>query len=485
MMYKLLLFTLATLFLQADMLPQNVLSKNCLESYQNSYLSQKDHKAFIYAREEETGKDKCNWGYGYATTEEAIDSAMKGCQSVLLNAECTLVDTDGVFKVKEGTFSRLTPVDDTPLSTEEKEKILQQSKGLILGNCLPFFRDKYLDAPGHKSFAYSVDANGHYACGYASGQMIQKNSNKEAIKACRRNKDKRGDAAPKSPCKIYAYDKQILLDAKDFDIDLHAKKKITLDKEAFEKKLAKAKEIIGNNACLMQMKYYLRGKTQQAYYFAKSIDKQACGRKEGAFSLDEAKKEAQKSCEKMAKAQGIKQPCKLLAENDKIVGKLSDFSVVQLISKKLEPEVSKSQDVKKDTKPKENMSASVPVAKALDMAAKTLNKGLPKMTDSETRLEKVTAQKKKMIYDLTLVHFTNWSMPFMKLKSLLYKDLKTQVCSDEESQMLLKKGVSISYRYSDKDARPIGTFDFDAKTCGLTTNLERIKRNILHMIKKK
>jgi hypothetical protein len=187
----------------------------------------------------------------------------------------------------------------------------------------------------------------------------------------------------------------------------------------------------------------------------------------------------------MAKAQGIKQPCKLLAENDKIVGKLSDFSVVQLVSKKFEPEVSKSQNVKKDTKPKEDMSASVPVAKALDIAAKTLNKGLPKMTDSETRLERVAAQKSKMIYDLTLVHFTNWSMPFMKLKSLLYKDLKTQVCSDEESQMILKKGVSISYRYSDKDARPIGTFDFDAKTCGLTTNLERIKKNILHMIKKK
>ena len=89
----------------AAMQPENVLAKHCLKNYNNTYLSQKDHRAFVYAREKETDKDRCNWSYGYATTQEAIDSAMKGCQSVLLNAECMLVDTDGEFTVKEGEFT--------------------------------------------------------------------------------------------------------------------------------------------------------------------------------------------------------------------------------------------------------------------------------------------------------------------------------------------------------------------------------------------
>jgi len=89
--------------LVANMLPQNVLTKNCLNSYENSYLSKDNHKAFVYAREKETDKDRCNWGYGYARVEEAIDSAMKGCQSVMLNAECMLIDSDGNFTVPNGT----------------------------------------------------------------------------------------------------------------------------------------------------------------------------------------------------------------------------------------------------------------------------------------------------------------------------------------------------------------------------------------------
>ncbi|WP_295422252.1 hypothetical protein, partial [Sulfurovum sp.] len=104
-------------------------------------------------------------------------------------------------------------------------------------------------------------------------------------------------------------------------------------------------------------------------------------------------------------------------------------------------------------------------------------------TDEETRLERVSVEKSKMVYHLTLVHFTSWSMPYLKLKSLLYNDLKSQICNDKDAQMLLKKGVSIVYSYSDKDAKPIGSFTFDAKTCGLKTNLEKLK-NLLQLNKK-
>ncbi len=171
-------------------------------------------------------------------------------------------------------------------------------------------------------------------------------------------------------------------------------------------------------------------------------------------------------------------------KNDKGVQASKVLEDLGLTVENLKIKANKKPQEKNLQKKKTQMSKSVPVQKSLEIAAKELNKNLPTMTDKEMRLERVTAEKSKMVYHFTLVHFTNWSMPFLKLKSLLYKDLKSQICNDNDSQMLLKKGVSIAYDYSDKDAKSIGTFSFDAKTCGLTTNVEQIKQNILNMIKK-
>jgi len=120
-----LLASMFTALIWADMKPETVLTQNCLNNYKNTYLSHKNHKAFVYARENETGKDRCNWAYGYDNMEEAIDSAMKGCQSYVLNAECIVVDTEGTFEVKEGLFTTLTPVDDVALSTEQIDTLMK------------------------------------------------------------------------------------------------------------------------------------------------------------------------------------------------------------------------------------------------------------------------------------------------------------------------------------------------------------------------
>jgi len=262
-MKKIFILTILALYSYADMKVEEVLGSGCLKSYKNIYMPAKKHKAFVYAREKDTYNDRCVWWFGRSSLDEAIEESMKKCQTYMLNAECILVDKEGVFKVKDGTFTPISPPDNTPLSKEEKEALAKKAKGFILGNCYPFFIDTYLKAEGHKSFAYSIDQNGNYACGYSYKSIGNIKSDKEAIKACKRNKTKRGDATPKSPCKIYAYDKKILLTPKDFNINIEPKKDTFLDEDAYFERLAKAKEIIGENACLMQMKYYLRGKTQQ------------------------------------------------------------------------------------------------------------------------------------------------------------------------------------------------------------------------------
>ena len=619
-------------YLEAGMSPDNVLAKNCLNSYKNSYLSQRDHKAFVYARERDTGKDRCNWAYGYSSIEEAIESAMKGCQSVVLNAECKVVDKDGLFDVSEGAFTKLVPIDDTPLGKEERAALHQEAKGVIRGNCLPFFEKNYLSAKGHKAFAYSIDANGNYACGYAYGHSLIEASKKQAIKSCGDNKLKRGNKAPKSPCKVYAVDKKIVLSLSDLGIDIEPKKDRFLSSDEYDKQLSLAKEIIGGGGCLMHMKYYLRGKTQQAFYFAKSGTKQACGRKEEAFTMKQAKVEAKKSCEKMASQKEIRSGCKLLAVNYEIVGKPSDFGVpregkedfaeaihkgdikkikyyitkgydVNTVSPKegttalfvaaakgekelFDTLIQKGADVKHKSKdgstlliaavmggneeivksvldkgldvnakgfggntalhvaamkfdkkmaallkahgadetitndkgmkasldtlvgemkqkveklvnetknPKEQKGKkksteagqSMPLADTLQLTAKTLNKDLPKMIDAELRFDHVDAKWKQMSFAYTLVHQTRWSMPPKNLRDLIYDDIKTQVCSDKESQGLLENGMVVSYKYRDKDKKPIDTFIFDAKACGLQTKAQKLMHLLRTISKKK
>jgi len=482
-----------TLF--ADMLPQHVLAKNCLQSYKNSYLSQNNHKAFVYARENETDKDRCNWGYGYATEEEAIDSAMKGCQSVMLDAECMLVNTDGKFSVKDGVFTTLTPVDETALSKEEVATRMKEAKSVILGNCLPFF-EKYLGVEEHKSFAYSVDANGYYACGYSYNNQTEKISKKTAIQSCKENKVKRGPKAPKSACKVYATNKTILLSAKDYDYKPLPKVK-ALSAKAYAEKMKQAQKIIHNKACMMQYKYYLKSKIHNAYYLVQGeYGKQMCGRFEGAVSVDMAKQKAKESCEKYANEKHIIGACRLLSTDLAFMGNKEMFAIPKAakVGGETAPEQEKKTDtqplaqkkVKNVTKPTPShaMQTAQPLAKALSMAVDVMNKTLPMMTDEETRLDKVTSEDKKMTFHYTLVHLDNWSMPKLKLHKLIYNDTKSQVCSDKETQGLLKKGAVIAYSYSGKDNKPIETFVFDAKVCGVITNKDKL-RNMLKNLGKK
>ncbi len=309
----------------AEIKPENVLAKSCLDYYNNEYLNKKQHQAFVYAREAKTDKDRCNWANGYKTAQEAIDSAMKGCRSQVLNAECKLVSSDGVFKAKKGDFTFLEPLDDSILSDKQKTELKEEAKNIILGNCFPFF-DKFLEAKGHKSFGYSIDANGDYACGYSYKNQTKNTSKRQAVKSCNDNKRKRGNKAPKSECKVYAYDKNILLKANDFGIKVSPKSDKYLSNDEYQTYLDQAKVMIDDGACLMQYKYYLRGKQHQAYFFAKSKEgKQACGRVENAFTLDIAKQKAKKRCEKMLKKKKIKADCKPFAKNFEIVAKTSDF----------------------------------------------------------------------------------------------------------------------------------------------------------------
>ena len=485
--------------LNAKALPENVLTKSCLNSYFNSYKNKTDHKAFVYARESDTGKDRCGWGYGHKTAKEAKKTAMKQCASFQLNAECIIVDVDGEYLVKEGDFTLISQPDDTPLSEVDKEKLLNEVKTLIRGNCLPFFND-YLKDKGHKAFGYSLDADGKFACGKIYGSSTMVAAKNGAIKGCQNNKNKRGKKKPKSPCKLYAEGNKILLQAKDFGIVGLPTMQKELTEEGYASLFNEAKTMIKKGPCLFQMKYYLKGFEHQAFFLAQDKEgKQVCGRSEEALTLDVALDKALKACNENLSKVNMEAKCLLIAKNFDMVGDAS------LFVKENKAESKKSDDkntmglfnavkyqekwhAKTETKPQNkpiDMNKPSPLNETLQITADTLNKDLPTMLDTELRLDKVSAKDHKMYFDYTLVNFTPASMSGERLKSLMYEDVKTQVCIDKEMVELLKKGMSVDYVYRGKEKKDIITFAFDAKVCGVVTNVEQIKKNILNMIHKK
>ncbi len=307
--------------------PENIMAKSCLDDYQTTYKTLKKHKAFVYSREEETGKDRCQWHYGGKDVETAKKEALKSCAKLQLNAECFVVDADDEYLVKDGNYSLITPADKTPLSKEQKEALVAEAKKLILGNCLVFY-ETYLEDKEHKVFTYSLDVDGKYACGKSFGDNLQA-VKQSALQACKTNKAKRGKNAPKSDCKVYAENKEILLSASDFDISITLKSDKYLSSEEYTRYLNQAREIVNAGPCLYQIKYYLRGSQHQAFYLANDKKgKQACGRAEGAFSPEIANDEALKKCQANVKKKKLKASCKLYAKNFEIVGKPEDFGIV-------------------------------------------------------------------------------------------------------------------------------------------------------------
>jgi hypothetical protein len=324
------LFALTLLFstiIWAEILPENIMAQNCLNSYKVAYKNQKLHKAFSYARETKTGKDRCGWSYGYNTVDEAKKSAMRYCTKHNLNAECHIVDEDGKFMVKKGDYSLITPADNRPLTTEERKHLMDEAKLFVLGNCLPFFKD-YLNDKGHKAFAYSLDADGKYACGKIYQSNMPNIAREGAIKGCQNNKVKRGKNKPTNPCLVYAEGNKILFKAKDLDFKMEKKSSRYLSSDEYSDYLSKAKRIIDEGPCLFQMKYYLRGEEQQAYFLARDEKgTQACGRSSGEFTQKIAKEKANQHCKAMVKKKKLKATCKLFAQNFDFVGKAEDFAI--------------------------------------------------------------------------------------------------------------------------------------------------------------
>ncbi len=128
-----------------------------------------------------------------------------------------------------------------------------------------------------------------------------------------------------------------------------------------------------------------------------------------------------------------------------------------------------------------DMNLPVPLEESLMVTANAMNKTLPVMVDAEIRHDKVEVDGLNLILKFTLVNFTKDVMDAEKLKDIMEYDIRRQVCNDEDSESMLKQGMTIVYDYVDKNNKYITQFVYDAKVCNLFTNIDQIKQTIVNI----
>jgi len=325
MIKKILLLTTILTLIQADVKPENVIAGGCLKSYQKEYLSFKEHKVFVYARESDTNKDKCGWNYNNSDLEVAKREAMKQCSDHPLDAPCVIVDVDGKFLVKKGEFSYITPPDTRVLSTKESNLLKSRAKKQVAGSCYPFF-EKYLEKKGHKTFYYTLDEDGRFACGDTANHYSEALAKKSGLKGCENHKKLIKQNAPSTACKIYALGNTIVVDESEFSSYTPPSNK-TLSKDQKQAIMIEAKKsIIGN--CLPFFEKYLTYNAHKAFAYA--IDKDgifSCGQGNGYTSKKLVNQKALEACAKDHPNKHPKSACKVYASGNKILLFLKDYNI--------------------------------------------------------------------------------------------------------------------------------------------------------------
>jgi hypothetical protein len=104
----------------------------------------------------------------------------------------------------------------------------------------------------------------------------------------------------------------------------------------------------------------------------------------------------------------------------------------------------------------------------LSFIAKTLNNGLPKQMGSEVTLDNVQAAPRLVLdYKYTYIKYVFEDFDLPLWSEIVNSEMK-QKCNDENFQMLLQQGVTVSYSYNGKDGRPIGSSRLTKSDCAKT-----------------
>lgn len=107
------------------------------------------------------------------------------------------------------------------------------------------------------------------------------------------------------------------------------------------------------------------------------------------------------------------------------------------------------------------------VREELNKMVMDMNRGLPRLLDSETRLDSISINNKILLSKHTFPNYKSSDIDPMLLETGVKKNLKGQLC--KTAKQFLEHGYSYRYEYVGVQGLFVTGFSFSARDCGLTT----------------
>jgi hypothetical protein len=113
-------------------------------------------------------------------------------------------------------------------------------------------------------------------------------------------------------------------------------------------------------------------------------------------------------------------------------------------------------------------AASPSMEKSLTEAAGKLNMQFPKMIDSDTRIDRVSAGPGLLFtYHHTFINSTVRDVDMNLFNVTFSNDLRMKVCANSDMRPMFKSGVTAVYTYQSREGKTIGSVNVTPKQCGI------------------
>jgi hypothetical protein len=104
----------------------------------------------------------------------------------------------------------------------------------------------------------------------------------------------------------------------------------------------------------------------------------------------------------------------------------------------------------------------------LAFSASELNKGLPMMVDSETRLDSTIALQNTFTYKYTMINYALSDLDVGKFTEVMTKQTTNVVCTTPDMANFIKNKTIVNYIYFDKDSKHLSKVLIDTANCPKT-----------------
>ena len=101
----------------------------------------------------------------------------------------------------------------------------------------------------------------------------------------------------------------------------------------------------------------------------------------------------------------------------------------------------------------------------LNKTASDLNKQLPMMVDSETRLDSSIGLNKSFKYNYTMVNYKAEEVNRSEFNKIMQPRLVNMVCTTKELDVFTKNGIPVTYNYYGKNGKNIATITVSPSQC--------------------